>query len=286
MPESCDGLGAHPVDLVVACEELGHHPLPGPVAESVAAVPQLLAALPGPPVTGSLARGWLAALASGDLIATLARPPLLPCALDADATGLALLADEGSVWLATPGARLESADPARRLFEVSPDQPLAAGPDAEPAISRATGYGTLASAALLLGAGRGLLEAAARHAKTREQFGRPVGAFQAVQHALAGVLVGLEFARPLLYAAAVALGAGAPTTARDISAARVACADAARSAARTALQVHGAIGYTLECDISLWLVKVRSLSSTWGSQAEHRAVVLRALTQDGAGAWS
>ncbi len=70
--------------------------------------------------------------------------------------------------------------------------------------------GTLASAALLLGAGRGLLEASAAHAKTREQFGRPVGAFQAVKHQLANVLIGLEFARPLAYAAAIALGNDAP----------------------------------------------------------------------------
>ena len=282
VPESCDGLGAHPVDLVVACEELGRHPLPGPVAESVAAVPQLLAAL----LPGARPRGWLTALASGNLIATLARPPLLPWALDADIAGLVLLADAGSVWLATPGARLTSADPARRLFEVAPDQALAAGPDAGAAVSRAISHGTLASAALLLGAGRGLLEASTRHATTREQFGRPVGAFQAVKHALADVLIGLEFARPLLYAAAVALGGDARTTVRDIAAARVACADAARRAARAALQVHGAIGYTLECDISLWLAKVRSLSSTWGSQAEHRAVVLRALAQDGTGPWN
>ncbi len=146
-------------------------------------------------------------------------------------------------------------------------------------------FGTLASAALLLGAGRGLLDATVVHAKTREQFGKPIGSFQAVKHALADVLIGLEFARPLLYAAAIALGAGAATTARDISAARVACADAARRAARTALQVHGAIGYTLECDISLWLAKVRALSATWGSQAAHRAVVLEALTTEEAGPW-
>jgi alkylation response protein AidB-like acyl-CoA dehydrogenase len=290
VPEPAGGLGASAVDLVVACEQLGHHPLPGPIAESVAAVPQLLAALVA--VTGAdaetsaRARDWLGELSGGELIAALARPPQLPYALDADVAGLVLLADAGTVWQGAPRAGRTSADRARRLFEVSPDRVLATGPDAAAAVSRATGYGTLASAALLLGAGRGLLEASTRHVKTREQFGRPVGAFQAVKHALADVLIGLEFARPLLYAAAIGLGGNAPATARDISAARVACADAARRAARTALQVHGAIGYTLECDISLWLVKVRSLSSAWGSQAEHRAVVLRALDRDGAGVWS
>ena len=120
----------------------------------------------------------------------------------------------------------------------------------------------------------------------RAQFGQPVGAFQAVKHQLADVAIGLEFARPLLdAAAAVALGGGASRPPRrDVSAAKVACADAAHRAARTALQVHGAIGYTEEHDLSLWLTKVRALVPAWGSQAEHRAVVLAALDRpDGAG---
>lgn len=289
VPASFGGLGAHPVDLVVACEELGHHPLPGPVAESVAAVPQLLSALvrPGQPHAGQ-AGEWLAALAAGEMIATLAMPPQLPYALDADVAGLVLVVDAwtGAVWRASAQGRLESTDRARRLFEVGPAQALASGPAIGPAVARAISYGTLASAAQLLGAGRALLEATISYARQREQFGRPIGAFQAVKHALADVLIGLEFARPLLYAAAIALGDDAPVTARDISAARVACADAALRAGRTALQVHGAIGYTQECDVSLWLAKVRALAATWGSQAEHRAVILAALAAEGTGAWT
>jgi alkylation response protein AidB-like acyl-CoA dehydrogenase len=153
-------------------------------------------------------------------------------------------------------------------------------------LARAISYGTLASAAQLLGSGRALLDISVGYARQREQFSRPIGAFQAVKHQLADVLIGLEFARPLLYAAAISLRGDAPTAARDISAARVACADAARRAARTALQVHGAIGYTQECDVSLWLAKIRALSATWGSQAEHRAIVLAALAAEGTGPWS
>ena len=78
----------------------------------------------------------------------------------------------------------------------------------------------------------------------------------------------------------------AVTAARDVAAARVASADAANRAARTALQVHGAIGYTRECDVSLWLAKVRALSSAWGSQAEHRATVLAALAEPETDPWS
>ncbi|GAA4724588.1 acyl-CoA dehydrogenase family protein [Phytohabitans rumicis] len=261
IPERHGGAGADPADLVVACEELGHHAMPGPVAESVAAVPTLLAALGD---QGSLPR-----LAEGDLIATLAAPPQLPYALDADAAGLVLLAADGALRMGVPGAALRSVDASRRLFEVGAGAPVA--PDAAAAIARALDLGALAGAAQLLGAGRALLETAGDYARQRTQFGRPVGQFQAVKHQLADVAIGLEFARPLLYAAAVTL---AP---RDISAARVACADAADRAARTALQVHGAMGYTQEYGLDRWLTKVRALRSSWGTQAEHRARVMAAL---------
>jgi alkylation response protein AidB-like acyl-CoA dehydrogenase len=285
VPESCGGLGASLVDVVVACEELGHHPVPGPIAESVAAVPALLAGLAEE--QGSAAK-WLAELAAGELIATIAMPPTLPNALDADVAGLVLVAEGGSVRRALPQAPLTSIDAARRLFEIRPAEPVTAAAPAHAgsAVARAMRLGTLASAALLLGAGRGLLETTAEHARTRVQFGRPIGAFQAVKHALADVLIGLEFARPLVYAAAIALDEGAVTAARDVAGARVACSDAANRAARTALQVHGAIGYTRECDVSLWLAKVRALSSAWGSQAEHRATVLAALAEPETGPWS
>jgi Acyl-CoA dehydrogenase, C-terminal domain len=259
---------------------------------------------------------WLAALAAGDLIATLAIPPRLPFAADAEAAGLVLLAEDGIVYRGRPGARHQSVDPARSLSEVRDGEVLArdtgpvtgtardTGPvtGTVPNTGRALDFGALACSAQLLGAGRALLEASVRHVRTRVQFGRPVGAFQAVKHKLADVAIGLEFARPLLDAAALALAgdtaadgpaadgpaadgpaADGPaaddtaTAARDVSAAKVACADAAYRAARAALQVHGAIGYTAELDLSLWLAKVRALVPAWGSQAEHRARVVREL---------
>jgi alkylation response protein AidB-like acyl-CoA dehydrogenase len=266
------GLGGDPVDLVVACEELGHHAVPGPVAESLAAVPRLLAAL-----RGSSVERWLRQLADGELIATLAAEPWLPLAADADVAGLVLLASTADdvVHRATVGQLRRSVDAARTLAEVSACEPVADGPAVAGAVERALDFGALACAAQLLGAGRALLEVTARHARQRVQFGQPVGAFQAVKHHLADVLIGLEFARPLLFGAAISLAA------RDVSAAKVACADAASLAARTALQVHGAIGYTAEHDVSLYLTRVRALAPAWGSQAAHRARVLAALTGAG-----
>jgi alkylation response protein AidB-like acyl-CoA dehydrogenase len=308
VPERWGGLGASPLDIVIACEELGHHALPGPVAESVAVVPWLIAALGDE----SLADRWLPGLAAGEVIATLALPPWRPYAADADAAGLVLLAEGDALWLAEPGVEHRSVDPARSLFEAGGRQVLARGPAVAGAIAQAMEVGALACAAQLLGAGRALLAAGVRHAGQRIQFGRPVGAFQAVKHQLADVAIGLEFAGPLLDEAAAALAAGdvsafpAPalcpprprasrppplrahphTAARDVSAAKVACTDAARRAARTALQVHGAIGYTEEHDLHLWLTKVRALAGAWGSQAEHRARVIASLATAGPPSWT
>ena len=281
VPGKWGGLGASPADLAAACVELGHHAVPGPVAESVAAVPTLLAALgeTAPPHGDTSARGgWLAALAAGDLIATLAMPPRLPFAADAEAAGLVLLAEGDVVRVASAGERHRSVDPARTLSAVTGRELVARGAGTQ--VADAFEAGTLACCAQLLGAGRALLEAGVRHAGTRAQFGRPVGAFQAVKHALADVAIGLEFAGPLLDAAAMAVGSGSVTAARDVSAAKVACSDAAALAARTALQVHGAIGYTAEHDLSLWLTKVRALAGAWGPATWHRGRVMAELAKE------
>jgi alkylation response protein AidB-like acyl-CoA dehydrogenase len=273
VPEKQGGLGASPLDLVVACEELGHHAVPGPVAESLAAGPVLLGALAevGPASCGER----LAGLAAGDLIVTLAAPPWVPLAADTEAAGLVLCAEDGVVGRAGAGATFRSVDPSRSLTEVHRGPVLAGG--AAGAVARALDFGVLACSAQLLGAGRALLEASVRHAGLRVQFGRPVGVFQAVKHRLADVAIGLEFARPLLEAAGVALAGDEPAAGRDVSAAKVACADAAYRAARAALQLHGAIGYTAEHELSRFLLQVRALVPAWGSPAEHRARVLREL---------
>ena len=295
VPEAWGGLGASLADVVIACEELGHHPLPGPVPETVAAVPVLLAALaqqppgepaphetPGEPSAGNppggspgeaLAGRWLPDLASG-MIVTLVLPPRLPYAADANAAGAVLLVDGDTLWLAEAGEPRWSVDPARTLSAVRGEEKLASGPAVTAAATRAFDAGALACAAQLLGAGRALLEISVRHALTRSQFGQPVGSFQAVKHHLADVAIGLEFARPLVAAAAATLGAGDKCAGRDVSAAKVAAAEAAYRAARIGLQVHGAIGYTQEHDLHLWLTKVRALAGAWGSQSWHRARVL------------
>jgi alkylation response protein AidB-like acyl-CoA dehydrogenase len=258
VPEKFDGIEAHPVDLVVAIERLGHWCVPGPVAESIAVAPVLLAS------EDHAER--CAELASGELIATVAMPPQAPRAVDADVAGLVLLAGEDGVTEATPGAVRESVDPSRRLYDVT-----ATGSSWQADIQRAYEFGALATAAQLIGAAEALRDGAVDYAKQRTQFGRVIGSYQAIKHKLADVHIAIELARPLVYGAALTMDP------RDVSAAKAAASEAGLLAARSALQTHGAIGFTQEHDLSLLLLRVQALRAAWGTPEEHRRRVLEAL---------
>ena len=107
-------------------------------------------------------------------------------------------------------------------------------------------------------------------------FRSEIGSYQAIKHKLADVRIALDFARPLVHGAALVTGSTGER-ARAVSAAKVACADAAYLASRTGLQVHGAIGYTQEFDLSVWITKIRALVTAWGTPADHRARILQTL---------
>ena len=261
VPEKFDGIEAHPVDLVVAAERLGRWCVPGPVTESIAVAPVLLAD-----------DDRSAALASGELIATVTMPPQVPRAVDADTAGLILVAADGKVSDGTAGDQVESVDPSRKLFNVS-----VSGDGQAADVARAYEFGVLATAAQLVGAGQALLDMTVEYAKQRSQFGKVIGTYQAIKHKLADVHIALELARPLVYGAALSVADQSADTARDVSAAKVAASDAALLAARSALQTHGAIGFTQEHDMSLSLLRVQALRSAWGDPALHRRRLLKAL---------
>ncbi|HEU5036237.1 MAG TPA: acyl-CoA dehydrogenase [Nocardioides sp.] len=229
---------ATPVEVCLAFEALGRHAVPGPWVESAAYLPLAL----GHEVEG---------------VATVAVPPHVPYALDADVADHVYV---GSSPTASVGARVGSVDPTRHLFRVT---------GAGEVHTEAFDLAVLATAAQLLGAGERLLADSVAYVKQRKQFGREIGSYQAIKHALADVRIALDFARPLVLGAALG---EVPA-----SAAKVAAGDAAYRASRTGLQVHGAIGYTRELDLSLWLTKVRALVTAWGTPAYHRGRVLEGL---------
>lgn len=270
VPENHGGVGATALDMVVAFTRLGYHGVPGPWVESAVLAPAVLSAAGDPD-------NILGRLADGSARVTLAAPPLAPYALDADVAERLYILDGGVVRRGFPQARRQSVDRARLLTVAEVGDPVA---DVGVAVAvRALDEAALGCAAQLLGAGRRLLDDSVAYVGVRRQFGRVIGQYQALKHALADVKVALDFAAPLLHGAAEALDADDPGAPLEVSAAKVATAAAATRAARTALQVHGAIGYTEEFDLSLWLTKVRALAGVWGTSSWHRQRVLDELAE-------
>lgn len=284
VPEAQGGMGLDERDLVLLLEEVGRAALPGPVAVCAAVVAPLLREL-----GGALASEWLPRLAAGEAIVVVGHPAN-PFVTDAHLADLLLLAREGALYAVERAAvRLVAQpanDPGRRLatveWEPRDGTRVAAGAAAERLLAAALDRGALACAAQLLGAADRMIELAVAYTSQRHQFGRPVGSFQAVQHQLADVKVRIEYARPVVYKAAWALAVGAPTRSVDASHAKLSAGDAAALAARRALQAHGAIGYTWECDLHLWMRRAWSLALEWGAPPLHLSRVSSFVLADGA----
>ncbi|MER6118544.1 acyl-CoA dehydrogenase family protein [Streptomyces sp. NPDC001743] len=272
VPEKHEGFGPLPLELTLAFEAVGRHAVPGPLVETVAA-----AALLGRLGDGGVAAERLPGIASGKSVVSLCLTSLGPYALDADAADAVFVVDGGTLRLATASGPVQpSADPGRRLSRPSGGTALARGPAVTAAAGYAAEVAALATAAQALGVGRTLLARTVEHVRRRRQFGVAIGSFQAVKHRLADTLLALEFAGPLVHGAALALAAGHEGAGRDIAAAKVAAGEAGYAAARTALQLHGALGYTDELDLSLWIRKARPLRDAWGTPAACRARVMGA----------
>lgn len=164
-------------------------------------------------------------------------------------------------WVADgEGQPLQSVDPLRNLAMFS-----ASGPADEHLLN----LGALMSAAQLLGLADAMLHQATEYAKIRTQFGQPVGAFQGLKHQLASCAVAIEFAKPVVWRAAQALQDGVASAAAHVSHAKLAAGDAAIQTAETAIQVHGAMGYTYEVDLHFWMKRSWALCGAWGDRAFH-----------------
>jgi alkylation response protein AidB-like acyl-CoA dehydrogenase len=263
-PESQGGLGLGMAAAVLAFEEAGRALLPGPlVATELACAHGVL--------TGSGSAGLLRIPAG--------RGPLLVERLPE--LQLLMLLDRTSnrVRLLDParldGRRVRSVDPLTALWQLTGPLPEAepepevepepepepeAGPAAEAAhlesgAARLWAEGTLLTAALQVGLATRALQSAVGYAAQREQFGQPIGAFQAVQHLCADMLARNEPARVAVRAAAVAFDDGEPwgSVEREIAGAKLLADEAAVRGARDCLQVHGGMGFTWEADVHLML---------------------------------
>lgn len=280
-PERWGGLGLDELDLVLVLEEAGRAGLPEPLLETTAvAIPLLAETAPD-----AFADRWLGAAADGRAILTvgLAGAPFVADAASAD---LLVLEHDGDVH-AIERSRVTltaqpSVDGARKLARVDwqPDANTRLATGARAALARAFDRGALAAAAQLIGLGRRMLTLTVEHAQVRTQFGRPVGSFQAVKHHLADALVGLDLATPCVYRAAYAIARREPGRAVHVSLAKARASEAALAAGRTALQCHGAIGYSFEHDLHLFMKRTWALAAAWGDAAWHRDRIATAILGD------
>lgn len=171
-------------------------------------------------------------------------------------------------WLADgEGAALTSVDPLRNLAATEPAE----------ADDLLLNLGALMSAAQLVGLADAMLTQAVEYAKVRTQFGQPVGAFQGLKHQLASCSVAIEFAKPVVWRAAQALQDGLASAPVHVSHAKLAAGDAAMLTAETAIQVHGAMGYTYEVDLHFWMKRSWALCGAWGDRAFHYRRIEEAL---------
>ena len=267
-PESAGGLGMDETNLVLLLEEAGRAALPEPLLEHTAVGLPTLAEAGGP-----LAEAWLERAAAGE--ETLAAGPAEGYTVNAASSDLVLLIGDQVEAVPVADASLvehQSVDGSRRLFEVHGD---AAVLDADPAL--AFDRAAAAAAAQCVGVAQHLLDATVEYVAQRYQFGKPVGTYQAVKHHLANAALKIEFARPAAHHAAWCIAVGDPDRSRDVSLAKALASEAVDLAARTALQCHGAIGYTFEYDLHLWMKRGWALSAAWGDAAWHRNRIAAAL---------
>ena len=282
VPESHDGMGLGVVEWALLAQTYGYFAGPEPLLDTALVAVGVLDGLPPSSQRDALLRD----IAAGAARVAIAHP-VNPYASDAHVAQVLLCERAGELhWLTPHACRLsavESVDPSRRLFELDWDATastrVASAAEAPPLLARALDLGAFAVAAQLLGLTQRVLDVAIDYSAQRKQFGKPIGSYQALKHLLADVAIRYEFARPVVYRAACAIADNHPQRALYVSHAKLAATSAAQLAARHAMQVHGAIGYTWELDLQIFMKRIWALAGSWGDTTFHKARVADALLE-------
>ncbi len=291
VPETLGGVGLGTVEAAVLLEQTGAHLAPVPLLQQLAA----LAVLAGGP--------WGERLLSGEAVAGVARTPLArngdgsvsgrtePVIYGARA-GVLVAPAAGelvAVDLSGIGRSPEPAmDQTRELAWIELDGAPATTVGGPAEVSAHLDRGAVFHSAEMLGAAESVMNLAVEYAKVREQFGRPIGSFQAVKHRCADMLVDVEGMRSAVYYAAWALGAATADAPAAAATAKIWCSDAGVRMAESALQVHGGIGFTWEADVHLYLKRAQLDGTAFGDARHHRdrlAAILRDRLAAGASIW-
>jgi alkylation response protein AidB-like acyl-CoA dehydrogenase len=303
-PEACGGVGLGKVELMLLMEEAGRALLPGPFFSTVVLAGSVLDAL------GSLAHKnkYLAPICRGQARATVAIPEadgswnpedvqmsasngklngakyFVPDAAVAD---FIIVVARNGVFVVDPQAAgvkispMSGMDLARKLYAIefanAPAEEIGATSD----LPRSLDIATTALAAELVGGMQRTLDITVAYAKTRKQFGKPIGMFQAVQHQCADMYLETESARSAVYYAGWALEENSPDATTAVSIAKMYASDAARTVGNRGIQIHGGMGFTWENDIHLYYRRAKASETAFGDATFHRERIASMVIDSG-----
>jgi alkylation response protein AidB-like acyl-CoA dehydrogenase len=298
VPEEFGGLGLGLVDMTVVCEEMGRVPLPGPyfssaVFATVAALrlgaDELLADLASGAKRGTVAVDELAgagdplgavttrATRAGDGSMLDGLKPTVADGATADWVIVVARDDDGLAAYLVEGADIEAVpglDPTRQLGRLAlagtPARRLGPAGDQTALLRRVLDDASVMLCAELVGASEASFELAAEYSKSRVQFGRPIGTFQAVKHMAAEMLQDLTLARVITHYAAWCSDVDAEDRELAAGMAKSWVAEAAITVTSTSIQVHGAVGFTWECPAHLYYKRAKASDLALGKQAWQR----------------
>lgn len=295
IPEEAGGMGLGMVELAALAEEMGRALLPGGFIASL---------LASAAISGAGSTRHLAQIASGEVKATLAlaeasgswdpesvtmpavkgEKMFVPDAGVADAIVVAAK-DRGELALYVVDGKsvqktlMPAVDLTRRLYKLqfsgAPGELLARGDAARKALEHALAVATVALCAEMTGGMQRTMEMAVEYAKTRKQFGKPIGQYQAVQHQCADMLIWTESSRSATYYAAWALDNQAPDAQAAVSVAKVYASDACREVGNRGVQVQGGMGFTWENDVHLYYRRAKASEIAFGDATFHRERIAR-----------
>jgi alkylation response protein AidB-like acyl-CoA dehydrogenase len=303
-PEDCGGMGLGKVELILLMEEAGFAMLPGPFFSTVALAGAVIDAVASP----EQKKKYLSRIASGDARSTVAMleaggswdpADLQMSAAGGKLTGTKLFVTDAGVAdfivaaakngvfvvdAKAPGVHIEpmnGMDLTRKIYSVEFSNTPAERLGNLDGLDRAFALAATALAAEMVGGMQRTLDITVAYAKTRKQFGKPIGIYQAVQHQCADMYLETESSRSATYYAAWALEENAPDAAVAVAIAKMYASDAARTVGNRGIQVHGGMGFTWENDLHLYYRRAKASETMLGDSSFHRERIAR-LVIDGA----
>ena len=303
-PEAYDGVGLGKVELMLLMEEAGRALLPGPFFSTVVLAGSVLDAVGATahkekylaPICKGEARSTVAILEAGaswnprDVQLNASNGKLTGVKLfvpDAAVADFLIVVTRNGVFVVDSKARglkisaMSGMDLTRRLYVVelnnTPAEALGTGAN----LARALDVATAALAAELVGGMQQTLDVTVEYAKTRKQFGKPIGMFQAVQHQCADMYLETESSRSAVYYAGWALEENLPDAATAVSIAKMYCSDAARTVGNRGIQIHGGMGFTWENDLHLYYRRAKASETAFGDATFHRERIASMVIDSG-----